>query len=85
MFLCCRIGTFFSPLMPAMGVVKLFLVFYIEKVCGWFFTNADNVKLPGWWISSCYPYDTQILDCSLCVTESYFINLFQLKQGLICS
>ncbi|KAL9956729.1 hypothetical protein ACROYT_G038252 [Oculina patagonica] len=26
------IGTFFSPLMPAMGVVKLFLVFYIEKV-----------------------------------------------------
>lgn len=26
------IGTFFSPLLPAMGVVKLFLVFYIEKV-----------------------------------------------------
>ncbi|KAJ7371092.1 Transmembrane channel-like [Desmophyllum pertusum] len=26
------IGTFFSPLMPAMGVIKLFFVFYIEKV-----------------------------------------------------
>ena len=28
-----RIGTFFSPIMPAMGVIKLFLVFYVEKVC----------------------------------------------------
>lgn len=28
-----RIGTFFSPLMPAMGVVKLFILFYVEKVC----------------------------------------------------
>lgn len=26
------IGTFFSPLMPAMGVVKLFILFYVEKV-----------------------------------------------------
>lgn len=26
------IGTFYSPLMPAMGVIKLFFVFYIEKV-----------------------------------------------------
>lgn len=26
------IGTFFSPLMPAMAVVKLFIVFYVEKV-----------------------------------------------------
>ncbi|KAK2571995.1 Transmembrane channel-like protein 7 [Acropora cervicornis] len=27
-----RIGTFFSPLMPAMGVIKLFILFYVEKV-----------------------------------------------------
>lgn len=26
------IGTFFSPLMPAMGVIKLFILFYVEKV-----------------------------------------------------
>ena len=30
--------------MPAMGVVKLFLVFYIEKVCDWFFTSADTLS-----------------------------------------
>ena len=29
----CRIGTFFSPVMPTMGVVKLFIIFYVELVC----------------------------------------------------
>jgi len=29
----CRIGTFFSPVMPAMGIVKLFIIFYVELVC----------------------------------------------------
>jgi len=32
----CRIGTFFSPVMPAMGIVKLFIIFYVELVCASF-------------------------------------------------
>ncbi|XP_015762502.1 PREDICTED: transmembrane channel-like protein 7 [Acropora digitifera] len=32
LFYSHRIGTFFSPLMPAMGVIKLFILFYVEKV-----------------------------------------------------
>ncbi|PFX22961.1 transmembrane channel-like protein 7 [Stylophora pistillata] len=38
------IGTFFSPLLPAMGVVKLFLVFYIEKVA-LMFNNKPSDKV----------------------------------------
>lgn len=38
------IGTFFSPIMPAMGVIKLFLVFYVEKV-SLMYNNEPSQKI----------------------------------------
>lgn len=31
-FLIFRIGTFFSPIMPGMGAVKFFILFYVKLV-----------------------------------------------------
>ena len=30
--LCCRLGAFFSPLIPAICVFKFFILFYVKKV-----------------------------------------------------
>ncbi|KXJ26662.1 transmembrane channel-like protein 7 [Exaiptasia diaphana] len=41
------IGTFFSPLIPAMGVVKLFLTFYLKKVSLMYNNKPSNRPYQG--------------------------------------
>lgn len=38
----CWIGTFFSPLLPAIATIKYFIIFYIKKVMKMFGVNTSN-------------------------------------------
>ena len=55
-----------------MGVVKLFIVFYIEKVCGLYFDHCRLCDIARWWISSYFLYNTQSLNCSLTVSVNHY-------------
>jgi len=39
----CWIGTFYSPLLPAICTIKYFFIFYIKKVCS--ISNATRIKI----------------------------------------
>lgn len=38
----CWIGTFFSPLLPAIATIKYFIIFYIKKVMWMFGVNTNK-------------------------------------------
>ena len=65
----CRIGTFYSPLLPLIQVIKLWILFYVKRVCALLYsrTSSDFVtnSYDESWDSSCENRE------SLSITNEY--------------
>ena len=71
-FLIFRIGTFFSPIMPGMGAVKFFILFYVKLVRNHLFGHKAT-----WAHLSISAY------CSLMILKEYHYSfVFQKKCNL---